>query len=569
MKVFFLLLIAVLFLPQTVAAKYDPLSVPNNKFGIHIVDPNDLGSTKDLINSNGGDWGYVTLVMQEDDRDLGKWQRVMNDMRSLHLIPIVRIATHIQGDSWAKPYKDSASDWARFLNSLNWPTENRYVVLFNEPNHANEWGRTLDPEDYARTLVSHARKLHEVSEDFFVLPAGLDVSAASDGRSMDASVYLARMFAAEPKLADHLDGWTSHSYPNPAFSGSPYAIGRGTLRSYQWELMRLTELGVQKKLPVFITETGWVHREGVTPNSALLTTDQVGANLAISATTVWNDPNIVAVTPFVFSYQGLPFDHFSWKKLGSGEYYSHYYAYQKLPKPQGRPRQREKYTLDKRILPESLVAGSTYVLTGLLKNEGQGILTQQDKEYTVELVIDPPFLMVHDPLPVMEPSQFGTLSLHLETPNQPGTYAYALNIRHHDTIIPIESGSIAVVPPPSITVNAELGWRTQSDTTNATVLVYEHLSLIHKIQGVTFKNGKAEVGELRNVVPGNKYRVVVLVPYYLPTQRITEIAAKGTNVRMPKALPLDFDRDGALTFRDAVAVIKLQPNFILSLFVGP
>ncbi|MFZ5535206.1 MAG: hypothetical protein ACOY3M_03570 [Patescibacteria group bacterium] len=569
MKVFFLLLIAVLLLPQTVAAKYDPLSVPNNKFGIHIVDPNDLGSTKDLINSNGGDWGYVTLVMQEDDRDLGKWQRVMNDMRSLHLIPIVRIATHIQGDSWAKPYKDSASDWARFLNSLNWPTENRYVVLFNEPNHANEWGRTLDPEDYARTLVSHARKLHEVSEDFFVLPAGLDVSAASDGRSMDASVYLARMFAAEPKLADHLDGWTSHSYPNPAFSGSPYAIGRGTLRSYQWELMRLTELGVQKKLPVFITETGWVHREGMTPNSALLTTDQVGANLAIAATTVWNDPNIVAVTPFVFSYQGLPFDHFSWKKLGSGEYYSHYYAYQKLPKPQGRPRQREKYTLDKRILPESLVAGSTYVLTGLLKNEGQGILTQQDKEYTVELVIDPPFLMVHDPLPVMEPLQFGTLSLHLETPNQPGTYAYALNIRHHDTIIPIESGSIAVVPPPSITVNAELGWRTQSDTTNATVLVYEHLSLIHKIQGVTFKNGKAEVGELRNVVPGNKYRVVVLVPYYLPTQRITEIAAKGTNVRMPKALPLDFDRDGALTFRDAVAVIKLQPNFILSLFVGP
>lgn len=569
MKVFFLLLIAVLLLPQTVAAKYDPLSVPNNKFGIHIVDANDLGSTKDLINSNGGDWGYVTLVMQEDDRDLGKWQRVMNDMRSLHLIPIVRIATHIQGDSWAKPYKDSASDWARFLNSLNWPTENRYVVLFNEPNHANEWGRTLDPEDYARTLVSHARKLHEVSEDFFVLPAGLDVSAASDGRSMDASVYLARMFAAELKLADHLDGWTSHSYPNPAFSGSPYAIGRGTLRSYQWELMRLTELGVQKKLPVFITETGWVHREGVTPNSSLLTTDQVGANLAIAATTVWNDPNIVAVTPFVFSYQGLPFDHFSWKKLGSGEYYSHYYAYQKLPKPQGRPRQREKYTLDKRILPESLVAGSTYVLTGLLKNEGQGILTQQDKEYTVELVIDPPFLMVHDPLPVMEPLQFGTLSLHLETPNQPGTYAYALNIRHHDTIIPIESGSIAVVPPPSITVNAELGWRTQSDTTNATVLVYEHLSLIHKIQGVTFKNGKAEVGELRNVVPGNKYRVVVLVPYYLPTQRITEIAAKGTNVRMPKALPLDFDRDGALTFRDAVAVIKLQPNFILSLFVGP
>ena len=569
MRVLFLLLVATLFLPQSIAAKYDPLSVPNNKYGIHIVDPNDLGSTKELVNSNLGDWGYVTLVIQEDDRDHGKWQRVFNDMRSLHLIPIVRIATHIQGDSWAKPYKDSASDWARFLHSLNWPIENRYVVLFNEPNHANEWGKTLEPEEYARTLVAHAQKLRETSEDFFILPAGLDVSAASDGRTLDASVYLSRMFAAEPKLADYLDGWTSHSYPNPAFSGSPYAVGRGTLRSYQWELMRLKELGVTKKLPVFITETGWVHREGVTPNSALLTTDQVGANLVVAANTVWNDPNIVAVTPFVLSYQGLPFDHFSWKKLGSSDYYSHYYAYQKLIKLNGRPKQREKYTLDKRIIPQSLVAGSTYVLTGLMKNEGQGILTQQDKEYTVELVVEKPFLMVYEPLPVMEPAQFGTLSLHVETPNEPGTYAYTLQIRHQDTIIPLESGSIAVVPPPSMTIAAQLGWRTESATTNATVLVYDHLSLIHKIQGVTLKGGKAEVGELRNVVPNNKYRVVVLVPYYLPVQRITEIQAKGTIVRMPKALPLDFDRDGALTLGDGIAVLKLQPNFILSLFVGP
>lgn len=569
MRILFIFFAVLLFLPSPVLAKYDPLTVPNNKYGIHIVDPNGLGDTAKLVNTEGGDWGYVTLVIQEDDRDLGKWQRVFNDMRSLHLIPIVRIATHINGDSWAKPYTDSASDWARFLNSLNWPTENRYVSIFNEPNHANEWGKTLDPEDYARTLVRHAQKLHEASEDFFVLPAGLDVSAASDGRSLDASVYLARMFQAEPKLANHLDGWASHSYPNPAFSGSPYATGQGTLRSYQWELNRLKELGVTKKLPVFITETGWVHSEGVVANSNLLSSAAVGANLAIAATSVWTDPNIVAVTPFVLSYQGLPFDHFSWKKLGSDKFYSQYQAYQQFTKPKGQPRQHEKYTLNHKIIPEALVAGSTYVLEALLKNEGQGILTEQNKEYTLTLTSDAKMFMVYSPLPVMEPNQFGTLSVHLETPNAPGTYAYSLNLLHNGNPISVETGTLTLVPPPSVTVRLNLGWRNDSSASDATVLVYDNLALIHKIQGVTFKDSTATVGELRNVVPGNKYRIVTLVPYYLPTQSISVLKPDTTIIDMPKALPLDFDRDGTLSFGDIFAVVKLQPNFIMSLFVAP
>src|SRR3989338_2024841 len=54
-----------------------------------------------------------------------------------------------------------------------------------------------------------------------------------------------------------LSGLASHSYPNPGFSGVPYGFGRGTVRTYQWELDLLKQLGV-KDMPVFITETGWV-----------------------------------------------------------------------------------------------------------------------------------------------------------------------------------------------------------------------------------------------------------------------------------------------------------------------
>jgi len=565
-KLFFVFCALVLF-PQSVFAKYDPLSVPNNKYGIHIVDPNDVADAAKLVNSTGGDWGYVTLVIQDDDRDRGKWQRVFNEMRSLRLIPIVRLATHIDGNAWKQPYKDAASDWATFLNALNWPIENRYVAIYNEPNHANEWGRSIDPEEYAHALRVHASALHEASGDFFVLPAGLDVSAASDGQSLDAAVYLTRMLRAEPALFDHLDGWTSHSYPNPEFSGSPYALGRGTLRSFLWERSLLRELGITKSLPVFITETGWVHAEGMTYNSSLLSSERVGVNFALAALGVWRDPTIVAITPFVLNYQGLPFDHFSWRRLQSKDFYPQYGDYQQISKTAGEPLQREKYILDHNIIPDSLVAGSTYVLSSLVKNDGQAVMSEKDG-YTVTFVTEPKFFAVHDPLPIMEPGQYGTLTLHIETPNLPGDYPYRVEVRHWGRSVIIESGTLKLVPPPSVTLNVQLGWRTNNDISNATVLVYDNLTLIHKVVGLSLENGKATIRDLRNVMPGQKYRIVVLVPYYLPRQKISELNADTTTISVPRFYPLDFDHDGALSPKDVIALLKLQPHFIRSLFVG-
>lgn len=558
-----------LFRLEAPLAKYDPLTVPNNKFGIHVADPNDIPQTSALVNSSGGDWGYVTVVIQEDDRNREKWQAVFNQMRSRHLIPIVRLATHIEGDSWAKPYSGSSSDWARFLDSLNWPIENRYVILFNEPNHANEWGRSIDPEAYAQTLVQYARTLHETNEDFFVLPAGLDVSAASDGQSMDAQTYLTRMIRAEPDLLTVIDGWTSHSYPNPAFSGSPFAVGRGTLRSYQWELSLLRSMGLTRLLPVFITETGWVHSDGVTRRESNGSPEQVAEYYRIAATTAWADPLIVAVTPFVYSYQGLPFDHFSWKKLGEDAFYPQYTIYKELPKVAGRPKQRERFTLESELLPSAFVAGSTYTVSSLIKNEGQSIYTERDSQYRVAFITTPRMPTVTDPIPDMEPGQYGTLTMHIETPPIPGNYPYKVELVRGETRIALAEGTLALVPPPSLTLSVQLGWRTENTALNATVLVYDHSTLIHKFSGIEIRNGTGTVTGLRNIVPDSRYRIVVLVPYYLPRQTVIRLNAASTNVRIPRMLPLDFDLDGALTLKDLLAAFKLPPHFVRSLFLRP
>jgi len=122
----------------------------NNKFGMSLLQPtqNDIEKTANLVNSQGGDWGYVTLVIQEDDRDRGKWQGLFDELRRHHLIPIVRIATKPEGENWRRPKPEEAGGWAQFLDSLNWVVKERYVVLFNEPNHAWEWGGEVNPEDY-------------------------------------------------------------------------------------------------------------------------------------------------------------------------------------------------------------------------------------------------------------------------------------------------------------------------------------------------------------------------------------------------------------------------------------
>ncbi len=336
MKKVIILLFILLALHKTALAIYDPVSVPNNKYGIHIVDSNDIKDIAPLVNSAGGSWGYVTLVITEGDRNIDNWRKQFELLGRLHLIPIVRLATHTEGSGWVAPKMEDADQWTRFLNALPWPTKNRYVIPFNEPNHAEEWGGSVNPEQYSEVFTAIAKSLKETNDEFFILPAGLDASAPNGPATMDEESFLLRAISAKPELFDLLDGWTSHSYPNPGFSGSPYARGRGTLRTYEWELRLLKNLGLKKALPVFITETGWAHR-GFDLRSWLLSPDTVANYLTIASQTVWNDPRIVAVTPFLFQYQEKLFSMFSWLIPGNREPYPFYLAYQNIPKISGIP----------------------------------------------------------------------------------------------------------------------------------------------------------------------------------------------------------------------------------------
>lgn len=314
-RFYFVILLSLLFFPISIFAVE-----PNNKYGIHLAQPhlNDLKNTAELVNSNGGDWGYVTLVIQENDRDRAKWQDIFDRLRELRLIPIIRIATKPEGENWRRPKKEDADSWVGFLDSLNWVVKNRYIVLFNEPNHASEWGGVVDAASYAEVVGEFARKLKEKNMDFFVMLAGFDASAPhAPPKFEDEEIFLGKI--ENFSIFNFVDGWASHSYPNPGFSGSPWAYGRGTVRGYEWELELLGRLGIKKDLPVFITETGWIRQKREE--------QRVAENYRIALENVWgSDSRVMAVTPFVLDYQTDPFLGFSWKLPGEQIFYQQYYT---------------------------------------------------------------------------------------------------------------------------------------------------------------------------------------------------------------------------------------------------
>ncbi len=288
-----------------------PANPKNNKFGLYIYAENSkyVKIADELVNSNGGDWGYVLLPYNIRDRDESKWSRVFNDLHKKHLIPIVQLYD-VQIDT----YKEDTTKAARFLNSFVWPVKERYISVYNEPNDKRFWRDELNPGQYADVLDYTIGAFKQENTGFFMLNGALNASLPNNPAQgyMSAENFIRELNKQEPGIFEKLDGWASHSYPQPNFSGSPSATGWWSIRAYEEELKVLKEIGVKKDLPVFITETGWAHAEGDSYNNSYVSSQRAGEYMKEAYEKVWlPDSRVRAVTPFTIYYRP-PNDHFAW-----------------------------------------------------------------------------------------------------------------------------------------------------------------------------------------------------------------------------------------------------------------
>lgn len=537
-------------------------SRPNNKFGIHLATPSkeELESAAKLINTHGGNWGYVTVVIQDNDRNKAKWQEALDRMRELRLIPIIRLATSPIGNNWAKPTEKEIGNWIAFLNSLNWVTKDRYIVLFNEPNHSQEWGGELNPEEYAKVSYEYAKSLKSSNPDYFIMLAGLDLAAASNGTDLDAYNFIDRMYQKKKELSDVVDGLSSHSYPNPGFHGSPYDSGRTSVRGYEWELDVLKEIGVTKDLPVFVTETGWIH------NGA--DSDAIAENFRTAFEKWQLDNRVRAVTPFILSYQGEPFLNFSWQKLNSSEFYSHYYVVEAMQKVWGNPVQIQKGRVVAE-LPKDLLAQSTYHFQVKLRNDGQAIWTSEDG-YKLSFGSSPfdgtqgkqdkqGIEYFFSNIDGIKPGEEKDVDLYIKTSKQTTPRHIKVGLYKGDTRIVDEVGwTFQVLPLPSLSVKASLipRLRAKQDREFEVQIFNDKQELVFKQRGIKRKSEKLLLPEVKNVYLKGTFRVVVLSRYYLPRQTFVRFESGINRASIKAMIPLDFYPDGEFSWRDVWELMR-------------
>lgn len=271
--------------------------------GMHILHPEEITQVRRIYDDEV--WRYVTIPLTLDDtQDWQRWQNFFNQANQEKLIPIIRLATRYnqEHDYWLIPNRKEIVSLISFLSSLNWYQDEKLVIIFNEVNHAKEWGGRIDPFAYTYILKFTSSWLRSENLNFKILPAAMDLAAADLFPSMEAFNYLETMYRLDPEIFNYIDYWNSHSYPNPGFSASPRSGGQNSLRGFHFELNYLKEK-TGRDFQVFITETGWV--------SHYLTNFYLSDYYIYTLENIWSDERIKAVTPFVMKGDPGPFAAFS------------------------------------------------------------------------------------------------------------------------------------------------------------------------------------------------------------------------------------------------------------------
>lgn len=304
----------------------------NNKFGLYVYSTeNFIKKADELVNSNGGDWGYVLIPYNVKDYDAGKWRKVFDLLNKKHLIPIIQL-----WDVDFDDYKGQTEKAAKFLNKFPWPIDKKYISAYNEMNDSRFWKEGVDPAGYAQVLDYTIAVFKSYDKNFFMLNGAFNSTAPTFNGYMDVETYMLKMNEAVPGIFSKLDGFASHSYPEPNYLGKPSDTGRGSIKTYEWELALLKSKFAVSNLPVFITETGWPHAEGNSYNYAFYDANTAADYITYAFENVWlKDDRVVAVTPFTIYYDP-PFDHFSWVKK-DGSVYPQFDNIKKMPKVAGKP----------------------------------------------------------------------------------------------------------------------------------------------------------------------------------------------------------------------------------------
>ena len=289
--------------------KVQAQSLNSQVLGMHILHPDEINQFRQIYKDE--EWRFATIPVTLNDLDKRQeWQRFFDQAYQLKIIPIVRLSTRFDTElnAWQIPSRKDIVNLAHFLSSLDWHQNEKFVIVFNEVNHAAEWGGKIDPLLYGGILKFTSNWFRSEGRNYKILPAAMDLAANNSKETREAFSYLKSLYDFDHEIFDKIDYWNSHSYPNPEFSASPLKTGQNSLRGFTYELNWLKNK-TGKDFEVFITETGWA--------SSYLTNYYLDDYYLYALKYIWSDPRVKAVTPFLMKGSPGPFASFSFFDAGN------------------------------------------------------------------------------------------------------------------------------------------------------------------------------------------------------------------------------------------------------------
>jgi hypothetical protein len=294
--------------PRARAVEASPRATPpNNIFGLNVarlIQPMYVAAAADVVNASGGTWGYLTILLTRDDRDLPRsadlLQQVLDRCFEFRLQPIVRVGTRFDPSTgiWERPFYDEPVRWRDLFDQVRWPTPTVWIVPANEPNLGREWGGQVDAPSYARYLERFIITFAD-EDRYNVVNAPLNLSNPHQPPLMqDAFLFLDEQMKATPSVFERLPAWASNSYQVDGHGTGQ----RFTHRGYETELE-----AIGRDMPVLITETGVLNRHGEDEVTRFYTAayqDWQRDRRVIAATPLIWDPDVDDHWMFTFDQHG-------------------------------------------------------------------------------------------------------------------------------------------------------------------------------------------------------------------------------------------------------------------------
>ncbi|MDZ7587585.1 MAG: hypothetical protein U0946_07575, partial [Patescibacteria group bacterium] len=315
------------------------------------------------------------------------------------------------------------------------------------------------------------------------------------------------------------------------------AIGFGSLQSYLAEFNYLKSFGLQPNLPIIISETGWVHKDGHILGTSDPDSGVLSDFYSQAFTKIWTQPNLLAVTPFILNYPDNPFSQFSWQIPHSQEFYPHYHRVASLAKISGRPMQIQNSQFINSDIPQSLVDSSHYQFRLKFKNTGQSIWNPAD--FSLDITGNfPPNLIKVSSLSATEPGQTAELTLDLITSSVHNNYQLNFQLKNKSESFGEKfTSQFNVVPPPMLIAQIKLLFKPPATSDDFKLLIYDTQNQILVELPLKIVAGQSPPLPLYNLIPNKIYRFVILKPFYLPRQLITQLNPDQTTVKFKTMLP--------------------------------